>query len=50
MPLDVETARQLLLSLLEPHNGGRCDTTITAYFGNKLIKIFTSPALIHTPL
>jgi hypothetical protein len=42
-------ALQLLLSLLERHNGGRWET-ITADFGNIPIKSFTSLTLIHTPL
>jgi hypothetical protein len=42
-------ALQLPLTLMERHNGGRWET-ITADFGNKPTKSFTSPTLIHTPL
>jgi hypothetical protein len=42
-------APQLLLSLLERHNGGRWET-ITIDFGNKPIKSFASHTIIHTPL
>jgi hypothetical protein len=43
------SAIQLLLSLMEHHNGGRWKT-ITANFGNKPIKSFTSTTPIHNPL
>jgi hypothetical protein len=43
------TALQLLLSLVERHNGGRWET-ITADFGDVLIKSFTATTLIHNPL
>jgi hypothetical protein len=43
------SALQLLLSLMERHNGGRWET-ITADFGNKPIKSFTSTTPIHNPL
>jgi hypothetical protein len=43
------SALQLLLSLLERHNGGRWGT-ITADFGNKPIKSFTSTKPIYNPL
>ena len=42
-------ALQLLLSLMERHNGGRWET-ITADFGNKPIKSFTRTSPTYTPL
>jgi hypothetical protein len=42
------SALQLLLSLLERHNGGWWETT-TPDFGNNPLKSFTSPTLMLNP-